>query len=186
MSKAINLGAELVAGIDALPETGVRWLRAHGVSGSALLAWPGPVGMTRIETLDFGFWEPCDNGRPAFVQPALVGGAFSEILDLIAWFPSDPSACFQRTGHGPLLGWAWLDAARFNCLPVTLRASPLDWLRHGGSGVAVCNWFVAGSLLRGAVRLDCADEAHGREVRRRMSRTARVPEITIPKKEKAA
>ena len=42
MSATIALAAELVAGINALPETGARWLRAHGVSDAALLSWPGP------------------------------------------------------------------------------------------------------------------------------------------------
>ena len=180
MSKTINLAAELVAGIDALPETGARWLRAHGVSDAALLSYPGPCGMARIETLDFFFWQPSETGRPAFIMPALVGGAYSDILDIAAWFPSDPSTCFQRTGHGPVLGWDHLDATGFHNSPVTLRTSPLDWLRHG-SGVAVVDWFVASALLRGAVRLDCADEAHGREVRRRMARAADVPPITVLK-----
>ena len=48
MSTTIHLAAELVAGIDALPDTGARWLRDSGVSDAALLSWPGPVGAMRI------------------------------------------------------------------------------------------------------------------------------------------
>ena len=183
MSATINLAAELVAGINALPASGARWLRAHGVSDSALLAWPGPVGAVRIRPLECGLWEPSDTGGMAFIQPALDDGAYSTIIDLVAWFPANPAEFWLRTGLATVLGEGSMCFAYARQTPMPIWRRPLRWLRAHGWGLVVFDWQYAQIGLGQLSSIVAEDLQHGIEIEEQLRGPPPppLPKILVPK-----
>ncbi len=183
MSETIHLAAELVAGIDALPDTGARWLRNHGVPDAALLAWPGPVGATKIRPLECGLWEPSDTGRMAFIQPALVEGAYSTIIDLVAWFPANPAKFWLRTGLATVLGEGSMCFAYAREIPMPIWRTPQRWLRAHGWGLVVFDWQYARIGLEQLSAIIADDLQHGIEIEEQLHGPPPppLPKILVPK-----
>ena len=176
----IDLAAEMVASMDDRDDRAIAWLRHQGVPEMALWEWPGPVGVVMIETDKMGTFAPSESGRRAFVHPVLVGAQFSELADLIAWFPDRPDRWWTRLRTGHPLGADQLEQAEFDDAPVMLRRTPLSWLTAGGDGVCVLDWRVSRRALRAVPIIIAEDEQHGREVKRRLTEPVpALPEIRI-------
>jgi hypothetical protein len=156
------------------------WLRAQGVLPTALNAWPGPVKVAGIETHPPGVFDLADHGRRAFIQPVLCGPQYTDLIDIIAWFPADPARWWMLNYSGEPLGVDQLDRAEIKREPLVLRRTPLDWLRVNGDGVCVLDWKMSTPALRAIPVLVCTDAEYGREVRTRLTAPpVHIPEIRV-------
>ena len=135
----IVLEEEFLTAMDQLDERAVAWLRQQGVSERALHLWPGPIGTAPIETHPTGYFELAEDMRRAYVQPVLSGGEFTDIVDLIAWFPNQPNQWWTRLYSGCPLGADQLDKAELlgepaRCSCRSGRRSSPRAARSGRSG----------------------------------------------------
>lgn len=177
---------EFLIAMDGLDGRAAEWLQRQGVPDIALHMWPGPVGVAPIETHPFGHFDFAKFGRRAYIQPVLSGGAFTDIVDLVAWKPDRPNQWWTRCYSGVPLGDDQLFTAEYWQKPMMLRATPLNWLRAGGDGVCILDWKTPAPELRTVPELICETVDQGEEVLRRLSAPImRVPPITIPKKDAA-
>lgn len=183
MSATINLAAELVASLDAMTDTAAKWLRGHGVSAGAQMMWPGPIGVAQIETLECGFWQPSENGQLAYIQPALDYGPYSTIIDLVAWYPSDPAKFWLRTGLATVLGEGSMCLAYAREIPLPIWRKPLRWLRASGWGIVVCDWQYARIDLLRLSTIISEGLQHGIEIEEQLRGPAPppLPKILVPK-----
>ena len=177
---------EFLFAMDGLDDRSAACLRRQDVPEIAVDQWPGPVGVAAIETHPLGIFDFAEHGRRAFIQPVLSGGEFTDIVDLIAWFPDNPGRWWTRCYSGVPLGDDQLFYAAYWEEPLTLRATPLDWLCAGGAGVCIVDWKMPAPELRSVPELMCETVEHGEAVLRRMSTPALlIPPITVPRKDAA-
>ena len=96
-------------------------------------------GVARIETYRSGFYEPSEGGQIAIIQPCAgcPEPYFPEVIDLCAWFPSNPNKWWMRTGCGPVLDLDAVERAAFFDKPLTIHRTPLDYLRSGCVGTVI-------------------------------------------------
>ena len=182
-----DLDEKFLLAMDGLGERTAAWLQRQGVPEITLQMWPGPVGVAAIETRPLGLFDFAEHGRRAFIQPVLSGPAFSDILDLIAWYPDNPGRCWTRLYTGVPLGVDQLDHAEIEGEPLLLHASPLDWLRARGEGVCVLDWKISAPALRCVPVLLFEQTEFGRLAHDRLSAPSpAVPEIRIIQNQKAA
>lgn len=179
------MNAEFLMAMDGLNNRATAWLRSQGVPEIALHMWPGPVGVAPIETHPPGCFDFAEHGRPAYIQPVLIGPAFSDIVDLIAWHPDDPGRWWTRLYSGLPLGVDQLDVAEILGEPLAIRRAPLSWLQSGGDGVVVTDWPMTAPALRCVPTLIAEDAAHGHEIERHLRIIADAPEIRVARKEAA-
>ena len=175
-----ELAAEIVASLSALDARSTAWLRARGVPMMALHQYPGPMGVSRI--IPTGRWYELaeGDGIPAYIMPVFVSGAFSDLLDLIAWTPADPVRWWFRTGDAYALGMEWIDRAEIHDKPLRLFECPLDWLAAGGSGACVLDWKFAALHLRRVPALQCDSLAFAERVQRTLSfPSPHIPRILV-------
>ena len=135
-------------------------------------AYPGLRGTTgRSKSASFG---------EARIGPVYSGGSYTEIADVVAWIPSDPSRWFTLCNTGHPLGDDALHYAEFWSEPVTLHPSPLAWLAADGEGVVIADWPMSSPALRSVPYIITDDVAFGREVERRLTMPVRsCPEIRV-------
>ncbi len=175
----IDLAAEFAA-CDLPDDAACAWLRRQGVADTATWLWPGPVRTAQVETHPMGMFDFIETGPRAFVHPILTGPAFSDMADLVAWFPNDPSTWWTRRYTGLPLGADQLDRAEIEGLPIMLRQTPLDWLRAGGNGAVITDWTLTAPQLRTIPTIITADDVFGLEVRRRLTAPVHTsPEIRV-------
>ena len=94
---------DLIDSFDALTQPVRDWLRDRGVSDPAMLQWPGQLGIVRIETYNDGLFDLNDHGLKAIIQPVNDGGQCSDVIDTLAWQPSDPSTVWLHLGMASIL-----------------------------------------------------------------------------------
>lgn len=104
-----------------------------------------PAGVTRIQTLRSGLWEPAEEGQLAITLPVVEPAGFDvfdlwwpqvALSDVLAFNPDHPARWYWRTGAGFALGLDQVDAPRLE-----LVDTPLAWLQRGGQGFAcIVNW----------------------------------------------
>jgi hypothetical protein len=180
------LVGEFLAAINGLDNLSRHWLIAQGVPPGIIEVSPGPVTVATIETDSLGTFQFSESGIKAFVHPITSGGAFTDIFDLVAWRPSDPTRWWTRLYSGIPLGDDQLFHAAYWEHPVMLRATPLDWLCAGGDGVCIVDWKTPAPELRTVPELICETVDHGEEVLRCLTAPMmRIPPITILKKDAA-
>ena len=156
------------------------WLMRQGVSTEAMLMHPGPVGVADIEIHDPGIFDIADFGMRAFLHPIYSGGFGSEIIDVIAWMPSNPYRWWTLEYTGWALGDDQLFAAEFWNEPILLHPTPLAWLAADGIGVVVNDWIMSSPALRSIPCIVTEDAEFGREVQRRLTMPMRsCPEIRV-------
>jgi len=129
------------AGWNAGPRTS-GCLRALGVPADVLYGRAVEYcafGVARIETYRSGFYEPSEGGQIAIIQPcASCREPYNpEVIDLCAWFPSNPNKWWMRTGCGPVLDLDAVEHAAFFDKPLTIHRSPRDYLRSGCVGTVI-------------------------------------------------
>ncbi len=176
---------DLVSAYQRCDDPARNWLCRQGVSTETMLMWPGPVGVAKIETQELGFFIWAENGQRAFVHPIYSAGSCSEIIDVVAWLPANPSQWWTlcRTGHP--LGDDQLFHAEFWDEPAVLHPSPLAWLAADGDGVVIMDWPMSGPALRSVSCIISNTPTFGREIQRRLTASQRCPEIRV-RVEKAA
>lgn len=174
------LEQEFLHAMDGLDERSSAWLKQQSVGEIALDMWPGPIGVASIEPHPMGVFEFVEDKRRAFIQPVLCGPAFSEIVDLVAWYPDQPGTWWTRCYSGVPLGVDQLDKAEIEQEPILLKTTPLEWLRAYGNGVCVLDWKMSAHALRCVPAIKFDDTAFGRWVHDKLSQPPlRIPDIRI-------
>jgi hypothetical protein len=177
---AADLTREYRAAVLAVEQRHTDRMAALGVSYETMddMSPDGwmPFGVATIIPDDEGLFEP-GAGALHVVQPIYAG---EDIIDMVAWTSADPASWRLRTGLGAWLGD--LDAL-IDCAidaPVSLYATPLDWLRAGGDGLCIVNWSAPelDQLLR-LQSISAPDAGIAEALRRALVRPASLPEITV-------
>lgn len=129
---------------------------------------PVPLfGRARIEPLANGTYRPADEGEWAVV--VAVHDRHNELVDLVAFFPDDPTRWWLRYGDDcPVLGCGDLATAAYFGDPITLYSAPEAYLfahaRPARGWIAcVLDWSVdLGPLFDGVRRVEIGglDLAH--------------------------
>ncbi|UKJ74515.1 hypothetical protein [Azospirillum brasilense] len=140
----IDLYAEFGAALACMPISDAghlgTWFAGRGLTARKRHQ-VGGIGITRATLFQSTkSWEPHPDGARVLVIPAWAGAAytgycmahFSELVDLIAWKPSDPTALYQRTGVAVMLGVLGLKVARRNGFPFRLHGTAEGFVRGGG------------------------------------------------------
>lgn len=175
--KASSLREEAEAATFRVRQPHIDRLLALGVPGRGIAelgARQIPFGVGHVERIERGLYQPGD-GSLHVISPVYADG---ELIDLIAWRSEQPMNWAWRTG----LGWA-LGADETSRdywpgdPPLQLHATPLDWLRAGGTGMCVLDW-EADELeeLRGISAIE-ADEMVAVRLHRALSKPRRLPTI---------
>jgi hypothetical protein len=135
-------------------------LKHYDVPHDAAMRAPGPIVAARIQPHDDGTFDlDPEGGRIAIVMPTDLEDSDrgSEPLDLLAFFPSDPTHWWLRHGVARWLG-AWevdrrtlhfggpnlcpppnVENSGFTVEPLALWRNPLTWLQAGCVGaVPLC------------------------------------------------
>lgn len=139
------------------------------------LAGPSIIGVGRIETGD-SYWQPLPTGKPALVAPCSFGIDFGDLystIDLIAWTPANPDRWWWRTGQGAALGAEEIEKARTFEKPLLLHATPVDWVRAGGTGCCILDWRGSPDTLRNVETFRCPDRRYAKRLERRLAEPTR-------------
>jgi hypothetical protein len=169
-----NLSEELRAAAGRVRQSHID--RMAGLVGAEALAsacyHDSHIAVAEVEEAG-GLYVPTEGAPLHFVTPVRVAG---ELIDLCCWRPMLPNRWLLRTGVGWCLGE---DASigDWDC-SVTLRATPLEWLRSGCDGAVILDW--ASPEVRQLANLQTvrvSDPAVGRMLLDALSRPARLPNI---------
>lgn len=139
------------------------------------------LGVARIDILKDGLFAPSETGAPAFIQPVCQWDddwGIPDIIDLVAWLPSNPTRWYWRVGTAAALGAEHLDGDD----PVPVVASPLEWLSASGDAVAILDWSPTSPIwrdLRFAPPLQFKDSALRTRVRNAMILAAPMPQMEL-------
>ena len=156
------------------------WLHGQVVSTKTMLMYPGPVGVAEIDTHTLDLFSFAETGQRAFVHPVYTGGIDSEIIDTVAWLPSNPARWWTLHNTGCAIGDDQLHYAEFWREPVTLHSNPLAWLAADGDGAVVTDWIMSSPVLRSVPTIITYDHEFGREVERRLTMPTRTcPPIRV-------
>lgn len=116
-------------------------------------------------------------GQPHVIQPVVEGYA---LIDLVAWRVGDPRRWGLVNGLGWLLNADTCFASRWDAESLTLRSTPLDWLRADAQGGVILDWHAPDlTSLRGFSFIECGDAVLASSVRRALSKPRRLPVITV-------
>lgn len=177
---AIDLEAELEAATANVRQPHLDRLRALGVAPGAIAnigAVHPPFGVVEAIAEPNGLYQPGD-GDLHVINPVYEGGA---LIDLVAWRSDHPARWYLRTGLGWMLN---ADACLYGGWDghlLTLRSSPLDWLRGAENGPrdaggVILDWDAPElPSLRCFQRIDCADQWLLATLRRALSKPQRLP-----------
>lgn len=125
------------------------------------------LGVARIEHHD-RYWEPAETGPGAITLPVWVA---NDAIDILAIDAGDTAKWLRRTDIATTTDPLEIDRAIHFAEPLHVHATPLDWLRAGGRGVAVLDWNSASFMLSGVRRFIC----HDRDTAKRLDRALRHP-----------
>ena len=165
----------------AQPET-VAWLARYGIGRGVIF---GPhcslVGVARIE-IDGQYYQPVPEGHPAIIIPVSYDYAPGclDPLDLIAFTPARPDRWYHRTGWGDVLGEDAIERAWLLEQPLTMHATPLDWLQAGGHGTCILDWSAARFALGNVRAFNCPTREYGLKLQRALSEPVQPVDIRIP------
>lgn len=104
------------------------------------------------------------------------------LVDLLAWHPRAVDHWALRLDTATWLGA--IPPQFMNPAPVSIRRSPLGWLRAGAAGLCILTHDdrEARALLRLCHRIEAEDDAHADELRHLLERPLSVPPITVARK----
>ena len=168
---AADLLRELWAAGYAIERPNVDLLQALGVTGLNIVnaGWVSagpPISAMKIETSG-GLFQPSEAGRQAFVMPV---AEYRNIVDIVAWVPTDPSRLWLRSGYGAALGVDQIEnSTMFLGLvssPLMLHPTPLAWLCNGCQGVCILDWPRTRLILAGVTQFLCSDPALAKRLTR--------------------
>ena len=97
-----------------------------------MLMYPGPIGLSRIQTRCDRLFDFDADGQKAFVMSVVERSAIVDtlaVVDILAFRPSDPATWWLRLGAASILGNVEaLDPDH----PARIYPTPLHWLRIMG------------------------------------------------------
>jgi hypothetical protein len=95
-------------------------------------ACPEGIGAAYGEVVDRRrFWEPSDRGKLLMVVGEYAG---EDLVDLLAWRPSQPNRVYARTGIAAMAGENNLHTARFLREQILVHRTIEDYARSGFEG----------------------------------------------------
>ena len=137
-----DLVGEVLTAAWNVRESHQDWLAKAGVSPVAIYCLPprlhGHFGVCRAQ-FHGDLYEPDPNGTPVIVM-GVSEHPDEEIIDIVAFQPSDPTRWWLRLGNAVVLGLHNARLAVFKEEPVLVHATPLDWLRAECHGAVVLDW----------------------------------------------
>lgn len=144
--------------------------------------WSGAarVGVTAIEPRGATLYEPSESGELAYVVPACPldsWDAENDLADLIAWRPSRPEKWWTRCAAAPILNPAAVRRAEALREPLTLHATPAEWLQAAGEGAVILDWRAHLRLLFCGIDRVVADSD---ELADAVERRLREPAVRMP------
>ena len=177
--KAADIHAEAEAATFRVRKPHLDRLLALGVPARAIAelgARQIPFGVAHVERIERGLYQPGE-GPLHVLSPVYADG---EVIDIVAWRSDAPANWAWRTGLGWALGTDELPQLREywpGDPPLQLHATPLDWLRAGGTGMCILDW-EADELesLRGLNAIE-ADEWIAMRLHKTLSKPRRLPTI---------
>lgn len=177
----MDLQAEFNAAQDCVQAKHIAWLKSQGVGalGMYLEAGAFAFGISPIEILTDDSWAVTPGGREAMI---LYDEREDGVDDLFAFFPQNPGRLFRRSNALRFLGCEHLLWAIEYEEPVYLRATGLDWLRAGRTGVVIADWSEPYALqlaLSGAVEIRADSEALGKKIETTLTRPYPCPPILV-------
>ena len=157
-------------------------LVAAGVSRDILFGgFLGLFGTCPITFSDDGIFEPAEVGPEAWVFPT----EFYEVVDLVAWLPSNPRRWWLRRGATDFMNFEGVARVAFFAEPLVVYESALAWLRARGRGTVILNdkallsfWFA------GVPEIRAASVGLGRQIQNRLREPA-PPRVLVPQEEAA-
>ena len=185
----IDLASEFAAASAAATPEHYQGLIELGVPRRFLYGGACRFGTYNIDTDKAGLFQPCTNGRAAYVVPALplpapweLGFPNDDPGELIAWFPQEPSRWWCRTGLLPILNPEAVEAAAHFGQRLAIHATPLSWLKAEGDGIVILSRSADLRLwLSGVPAVTCETDALGGAVDRALrDRPRALPQVLVP------
>lgn len=175
-----HLEAELKAAAWAVKKEHLPRLFALGISRSTIAELGRHhygFGLVNAIAGEDGLYVPGD-GEPHLVLPVYESG---ELVDLVAFRSCDPEHWLWRTGDGSALGLEWGWGMLHNGEPLTISATPLDWLRAGCEGLCVLDWDAPELAIELAdfAAIHCPDAITARLLKKSLTKPQRLPNISV-------
>lgn len=180
-----GLEAELRSAAIAVTHARLRQMVALGVSWSTigeLGRHHDGFGIVAVRDARDGLYEPDPDGHPHLVLPVYEDG---ELVDLVAFRSELPDKWMLRTG----LGWALgvedglprlYERSFWHTEPLSLSATPLDWLRGGAKGLCVLDWEAPElAELSDFTAVQCPDATIAAVLRKALTKPPRLPNISV-------
>jgi hypothetical protein len=95
---------------------------------------------------DFLFEPDPDDGKEAYISFAFQHGA--NVMDLIAWHPSNPGRWRWRIGDSPFLNPDAFERKWPGDAPLQIHRTPLDFLISGAQGIVILDWSATSDIRR--------------------------------------
>jgi hypothetical protein len=140
-------------------------------------------GFATVEELSGDRWQPSDTGTRMATVTVFYG---ADVVDIVAFEPSNPSRWLLRTGDGWALGADAIAIKVFNGEwegdePLPIHATPFDWLKSDMKGCCVINWTdEARQTLRQVDRISSPSARYAQALRLELTRPPALPEIIYP------
>lgn len=177
----MDLAAEFNAARDRVEAKHLKWLKGQGVGQLGMFFDVGgfAFGVEAIEIQTDGSYAPMPGGREAVV---LYDDNEDGVDDLFAFLPKHPGKIYRRTNALRYLGCEHFWHARELQEPLYLRASAIDWLRQGRTGMVIVDWSDPHALqvdMRGLVEIRADTEALGKKIELALTRPFACPPILV-------
>ena len=152
MSRFFDINGEEQTSALAVNGRHLTTLKKLGVADAAMAAIGAkqtPFGVQRCDMRGKQFFEPTREpyGVDAVIMPVVAEGT---TIDLISWRTLAPDAWLWRNGDGWALGIDIITSPPLwdGFQEITLHATPLDWLRAGGTGAVILDWAAVPHIRR--------------------------------------
>lgn len=158
--------------LQQLRSLGVSWRTMGGLCRNNY-----GFGIVRAREDVDGLYCRDSEAPPHLVLPVYEEG---ELVDLCAFRSSDPTRWLLRNRQGWALGLQYGLAPHCWGDPVTLSATPLEWLQGGAEGLCVVDWD-APELhhLTEVPHLVCLSDALAKRLRAALAKPVRFPTISV-------
>jgi hypothetical protein len=124
-----------------------------------------PAVMGRIQPFADGSFQYAEGGgRDALLYPVELDDG--DVIDTVAWFPTNPRKWWRAKLTGTHLGDRSRRRAAFLQEPIRLLATPADWAASPTGAVCVIDWGCdLRALFREVPAIQCASRAPGMAAR---------------------
>lgn len=175
--KTADLSKEIATASQNVRQAHLDRIQALGVKSATIAnlgATQPPFGVMAVDDIGGGIFQP-GGLIPSIVQPVYDDGC---LVDLIAWRSTDPARWLWRTGAAWALGLDSINENSWTDKPLSIEATPLDWLRSGATGLCILDW--QANELRKLLRVPClsAAPAIAHQLRGDLTKPLHFPRIT--------